>query len=348
MWLATVAFTVLFAAVAFPWPAHAAATDPVITSPAPGAVLPNRWDGTVTVNLGAAPTDEYVYYFDCDAPAYVKADDSIYYESGFDDPIWSISAAQQIIGPATCEATITGVETGAYASARWTVQGPSVTFTSVDLAQATFFPLVRDGYADTATLLWTMTADATVGVEVRDAAGLPVKAASLGRLPAGGGYRQHAWVWDGLRQDGSLVSSGDYTLTVTAIGDDGIARSASRTVTAATGVRDSAWKTLKRAGAQSSGVTRGAGCLALYQRPGSAVTLDCSRGKRMVGTWRFSLPANVASVQHQVRGRYWGPQPRVVAKRSSATRYDVKVKVLRGMVTRIDKVVVRYKTRTPI
>jgi hypothetical protein len=271
-----------------------------------------------------------------------------YYESGVDDPSWSISAAQPIPGPATCEATIRGVETGAYASARWTVLGPSVTFTSVDLAQGTFFPVVRDGYADTATLGWTMTADATVGVDVRDSAGRPVKAAWLGRLLGDGGSRQHSWVWDGLRQDGSLVSPGDYTLTVTATGDDGIVRTAYRTVTAATGVRESDWKTTRRSGAQATGITRTRGCAAVYQGTGNAVTLDCTRGRRMVGTWRFALPANAASVRYKVQGRYWGPSPRVVTKRPSATRYDVKVKVLRGTVTRVDKVIVRYKTRTPI
>lgn len=343
-----VALAVALSAFALPAPSQAAATDPVITSPAPGTVMPNRWDGAVTVDLRTAPDGEYWYDFECDGAGYDAADASVYYQAEFDDPFWTVSPGYPITGPVTCEATVTGPETGAFASARWTVLGPSVTFDSVDLEQAQFFPIVRDGYADTVAIGWAMTADATVNVQVSDSLGRAVKVGALGRLPAGGGYARHSWTWDGLGQDGSLVPAGDYTVTLTATGDDGIARSASRTVTAATGVRESGWKTTRRSGAQASSITRNRGCAAVYQRTGKAVTLDCTRGRRMVGTWRFTLPADAVSIKYEVRGRYWGPHPHVVARRPSATRYDVKIKMLRGMVTRIDKVVVRYKTRTPI
>ena len=311
--------------------------------------MPNRWDGAVTVNLSGAPDGEYWYDFECDGAGYVSADGGIYYQAEFDEPLWTISPGYPIAGPVTCEATVTGPETGAYASARWTVLGPSVTFISVDLEQPQFFPIVRDGYADTVALGWSMTADATVSVQVSDSLGRAVKVGALGRLPAGGGYTRHSWTWDGLGQDGALVPAGDYTVILTATGDDGVTRSASKTVTAATGVRESGWKTLQRAGARASKVKKAAGCLAIYPERGSSVTLDCTQGRRITASWHFTIPADAVSISYKVRGRYWGPsQPVVVSSRPRPTRFDVKVKVRVRQVTRIDGVVVRYKQRTPI
>lgn len=331
-----------------PTPTHAATTDPVITAPAPGTVLPNRWDGSVTVDLSAAPSDDYWYSLECEGGPYFSGVAALH-EHVAGDPSWSISADEYVVGPATCEATVRGGETGAYTSARWTVLGPSVTFDAVNVSQSEIFPIIRDGYADTVALAWWMTADATVTTEVRDDLGRAVKTASLGMLPGTGG-QDHSWTWDGLRQDGTVVTPGDYTLTVTATGHDGISRSATKTVTAATGIRESGWKTSRRAGAQASKVTPKRGCLSIYQERGRSVTLDCARGRGSVAIWRFTLPVNAASITYSVRGRTvcCTQNPRITSRLRSATRYEVKVKVLRGQVARIDAVTIHYKVRTPI
>lgn len=100
------------------------------------------------------------------------------------------------------------------------VQAPSVTITA---EQQAFSPN-GDGNVDEAVLIYGLAQDATVNVQVLDAAQSIVRTLAAEESQAQG---QHSVLWDGRSTQGAVVTDGEYTVRVEA---QGAARSASKSI----------------------------------------------------------------------------------------------------------------------
>ncbi|HVF08822.1 MAG TPA: FlgD immunoglobulin-like domain containing protein [Actinomycetota bacterium] len=179
-----------------------------------------------------------------------------------------------------------------------------------------FYPLVQDGYKDRTRIGFSLAADSddTVARVFRAddfgrCCGPEIRTESLGPLATG----THAWAWDGMADDASIVRRGTYFARISASDTDGASMtSKAQRVAVTTGViRRTATKQKRGSAfdrtADEQPTARGGDCHVSRDREIHAVDILCANAEISV-VWRWFLRSGerIESVSFSIDGGYYG------------------------------------------
>lgn len=280
-------------------PALAAGTGkPVITSPTYAQQVAYNWKGPVTVDFANAPADQYQVEVECgDYGNYDQV-------TGFNNDgsagstfSWTLPAA--LPASDSCSIAVSDLTTGVDAEVltNFTTAAPPpppFSLSNAAVSPVTFYPLVRDGYADSTRFSYKINRTAQVVATVTaNATGRRVKKVALGSVASG----TRSWAWNGTNDAGSKVATGGYTITMAATSSGKTLRAA-RSVKVATANRVSHhWAS--RNGIQGSPATKG-NCNVERDNYYEVSTLDCWGGSYAQMTYNFSIPAAAYNLQWHI------------------------------------------------
>jgi hypothetical protein len=187
-------------------------------------------------------------------------------------------------GPDDC--WISDDDTGDYLGS-FSVSEPGDTVSDGAVNRATFYPLVRDDYQDSARFSWRQSSDARPTLSIVDTAtGAVVRTATPYAYTG-----RNTWDWNGKDDLRQLVTEGRYNITVTL---DGTSTSASVRVDSEIVAREFSVRKEGNQGVRFS--TRG-NCQAYRDSYEMVATLDCWGGRWARGKYVLSIPANAIDVR---------------------------------------------------
>ena len=158
---------------------------------------------------------------------------------------------------------------------------PPVQVTSTSLSPRSFYPLVRDGYRDTAIYHFTLNEPANGRVQIRNHAGYVVKSFKFSN------QQSMTVKWNGRNKHNHKVKPGTYRFQVNAHNANNSVTSANRKIKVKTG-----YKLVHRFATQTgrNGVAGHSGC---NQHPsGNYWLIDCTGGSGGSVTYRHTFPRN--------------------------------------------------------
>lgn len=219
--------------------------------------------------------------------------------------------------------------------------------TSPTVSPSTFFPVVRDGYRDSAAFNFRSNVTlARVDYEVRNSRYDVVTRHRTGTRYAGA----VKWSWNGRNANGVVQPTGTYTIKATALTSDGRTlvlvspRLISKTSTVAKRVK------AVRYGDDTSSLRRSGDCYVTRDDYNSAVDLDCwdlDGGSWARARYDFTLPSDATNNVWRANGESGCCSFGVVRRtgeRTSARGFRVEVYVTDYRAFRVDSATVTYTT----
>ncbi|HEX6844743.1 MAG TPA: FlgD immunoglobulin-like domain containing protein [Actinomycetota bacterium] len=192
-----------------------------------------------------------------------------------------------------------------------------------------FYPLIDDGYKDSTKIRFSLSADTletVVRVFADDATGRccgpELRTADLGGLSAG----DRVWVWDGRKDDASLVAKGTYYVRVGATDteDRSFLASAQKVEVAKGVIRLTATK--EKAGSAYARVgdvqetARGGSCLVSRDRLNRRVNVLCANAEvSIVWKWALQTGERIESASFTIDGGIYGCHRRIDHTRTEST-----------------------------
>lgn len=323
-------------------PADAVGTgNPVITNPV--TQVSDGWLGPVSVDFSNAPASTYNAELYCDNGYWESS--SFQYDGSLNTWDWYLPTA--LNGPTSCTVEVYSGG-GASALADFSVLAPPVKLTTVGVHPNPFYPLVRDGYRDSATVVYDLSTPATdVEVRVYNSAGAQVLHTYIGSRSAG----RHSWSWNGRNSTGNTVNVGRYKVKLSAIDSENRTSSDTLSVDVTTDIVTRR-TTKARLGRDTTSSYAGRSCYVDRNHWHSGdIFLDCWGGTSAGATYRFSMPASAFNIDWVVRGDSYCCTSGHIAKsgvRTSATAFRMGVQVTDWRAYAVNRVEVTYSYRKRI
>jgi hypothetical protein len=181
------------------------------------------------------------------------------------------------------------------------VSGQFVVAPTIDVLQvspAKFFPLVRDGYRDTADVNYSISGGTDQAViRIRNSAGRLVRKVNLGELPGGDG----TWTWNGRDNDGQRVPTGDYSVQLSLLepyNGSQVRRTADVQVASHTEWIDGS---RYRDGIDATSWSHTRSCYVRWNWEDDAdVLLDCWGGRYALVRFKFRIPPSARNITWKV------------------------------------------------
>jgi hypothetical protein len=174
------------------------------------------------------------------------------------------------------------------------IPGPKVT--DLSASPDAFYPLVRDGYRDRATVGFRLSKNTEVALRVqRD--GRTVRSQRWGSLAAG----RHTWTWNGRRNNGEKTLPGRYKVLLTATDEFGNTDTASRMVEVATDVVTRRG-IIERRGPDTSSRSRSGNCR--FYTILRELSLDCWGGRHATAVYNYRVPRKAFDLRRFIYGEY--------------------------------------------
>lgn len=205
-----------------------------------------------------------------------------------------------------------------------------------------FYPLVKDGYKDKATISYRLNHRARADVMVINRAGRVVKRATKGSASADWA---HDFTWNGVMNNGKVAPAGRYKIVVEATDAIGSSDTVRTPVEVTT---DTVTKTIKDSlrGAATSDRSKSGNCRNYVI--GRELTLDCWAGNYAQATYAWKIPTNAKNLRFKVYGEHNccdDGRTTMTGKRVKANRYAVNVRVTNWRSYTIRWVEVSYRAR---
>ncbi len=344
LWVIRSALGVLLILTAFSAPVAegAGGGDPVILKPANASGVRIGFGGPVRVDFTGADFDTYhIKVFGLDT-SYSWGPVDWTYDGNQTTKAFYIDS---INAPGRYKAVVADSANTWRAVSRFTVSRPLV----IDNVRATpdvFYPQVRDGYRDVATIAFRINQGATLSARVHSRDGSTIRRLDIGHRRAG----SQRWSWNGRRNNGSLAPTGYYGIEITGRSDYGNSKSVSRRVRLATGYVISR-KSVARPGISTSSTSHSSSCYVDRDNYYDTVTLDCWGGKYSQATYAFNLPANAFNLRWGVSGRQHCCENGVIVRRGerlNPRRFRILVKVTYWRSYEVSRVHVAYSYKRRI
>jgi hypothetical protein len=309
------------------------------TAPTEGGVVPA---GDVTWKLQSSAAQYYDITLTCAA----SESQSDFGYSSYDGELLSGTFLDLPVAD-SCQAQAYGHSTGETASVSFTTSAPTPEVRNLSASPATFYPYLRDGYRDAASIGFTSRLDSDVVVRVTNSDGRTVWVRELAARSWADYYQRRHVRWSGRNNSGNLVRTGRYRIAVTS-DIAGTVRTARTSVVVARGTRIFTVTRTKDGWWDSVDATSGS-CYTSNYDPGNH--LDCWGGNYARADYRFRVPANARIKSWTVRGEALCCTTGRLTKtgtRTSARSFRVRVKVTgwRGYVVR--RVILTYSYRRAI
>lgn len=310
-------------------PAQAVGTgNPVVVSPT-GTVAYGS-PATVTVNFANAPIGGYTVTLtnrDPDGSYGYGASAGLSY-SGEGDSQQSVSLGGAALREGRYDVEVSNEE-GNEVFAAFTVAPkplPKLSFSSMSVSPSSFYPTVRDGYRDEATVRFRLNREARVYARVVRPNGSVVRTVNLGTT------KGRSWAWNGRKGNGAMAAKGSYSIKISAATSEAPAGSISRKrqVGLKKGYRterDSA----ERTGYDTSSTKHSSSCYVDRWSYDQTTELDCWGGSYAKATYGFKVPSSAYGISFHVSGTNGGccsgGSVKKTGDRASSTSYRVTVKV---------------------
>lgn len=329
-------------------PAEAIGTGaPVVVSPANHTAVPAGSTGPVTVNFANAPSGEYGIRLECDTGYLFEVPDTTTYDGTQDTLSWTIDElpSRAVCGLDVYRHDVTSDST--VASSRFWVGKIDPDLTFFDSSTTTFYPFVTDGNRDTAHVEGLLSGAVNLSFQVLNPAGVVVRSTPT---------QWHEndvvrWVWNGRRNDGSLVKPGTYRIR--AVGTlDGVTRAWTTEVTAFTG-KITVRKTLTKNGVLGRFTATRNGLCGYASYGTTSMSVRCDLGST-TGRYRFAIPAKATRLRWSIDGhrtegdRCCAGKLAKSGKRVSPRKYVVSITIGTKREYTINRARVRYSIRTRV
>lgn len=325
--------------------------NPSVISPFDGQTVANGWTGPVQIDFSNAPTGSFRVDITCFSDYY----DTVYSESlpftytGEQD-VFSASIAAMSKASTDCSLTVNDDYNGTTAWTSFQVGAPplpTLAISNVSVSPTTFYPRVRDGYRDSTRLAYTLNRAANVTYRVRNSSGAVVR--KVGPVSTSAGSR--GWSWNGRKNDGTLTSTGTFTIEASATAG-GVTKSVRKQVTVATGWMTRT-KSVRRYGDSGAASTSG-NCSVEWDTDYGTALLDCWGGRYAKVTYGFAIPSNAYNISWAIATTRTSLDyccDGVISKsgsRPTSSRYVLTAKVTGWRAVEVDAVRLTYTYKARI